>query len=129
MLTDFSAQVGCSSGSSAISRCWLLGPIRLNTTGRKIRPWNKPKDTTRKKTLKKARKVCDLEKARRTKAQNVERPPLKTAGPMWVNVFTIRSSLDPWITIVLFTFIYPQPYLGDHEAVGNMSRVVNTEPD
>ena len=65
-----------------MSRCWLFGPIRLNTTGRKIRPWNKPKDTTRKKTLKKARKVWDLEKARRTKAQNVERPPLKTAGPM-----------------------------------------------
>ena len=35
-----------------------------------------------KETLKNARKVCDFEKARSAKAQKVERPPLKTAGPM-----------------------------------------------
>ena len=39
-------------------------------------------DKRREKTLKNARKVCDFEKARSAKAQKVERPPLKTAGPM-----------------------------------------------
>ena len=37
---------------------------------------------TRKKTLKKVEKTWDLEPARRMKARKVEKPPLKTAGPM-----------------------------------------------
>ena len=60
----------------------LFGPNRLNTTGRKSKPWNSPKTTTRKKTLKKVEKTWDLELARRMKARKVEKPPLNTAGPM-----------------------------------------------
>ena len=73
----------------------LGGPNRLKTTGRKISPWNKPKTTTRKKTLKKVRKMTELDVERRTKARKVEMPPLRTAGPIPVSVCLILSSLDP----------------------------------
>ena len=42
---------------------------------------NRPKTTTKKKTLKKVTNTWDLEPASRTKARKVENPPLKTAGP------------------------------------------------
>ena len=73
----------------------LLELIRLSNTGRKRRPWNKPKSTTRKKILKKVRKMIDLELASRTKERKVDIPPLNTAGPIFVKVFFILSLLEP----------------------------------
>ena len=40
----------------------LFGPRRLNITGRNRRPWNSPKTTTRKKTLKNVRKITTITK-------------------------------------------------------------------
>ena len=77
----------------------LAGPNILKTTGRKISPWKSPKITTRKKTLKKVRKMIDLDMERRTNARKVEIPPLRTAGPMLVIVCFILSSLDPVATM------------------------------
>ena len=77
----------------------LSGPRRLKTTGRKSRPWNSPKTTTRKKTLKNVRKMMDLDVERRTKARKVEIPPLRTAGPMFVKVCFILLSLEPLATM------------------------------
>ena len=84
------------------SNCWpslLLEPTRLSTTGKKSRPWNNPKSTTRKKILKKVRKMIDLDAKRRTKERKVEMPPLRTAGPVLIKVFFIRSLLDPSSTV------------------------------
>ena len=77
----------------------LGGPNRPRTTGRKTSPWNKPKTTTRKKTLKKVRKMIELDVERRTNARKVEKPPLRTAGPILVRVCFILSSLEPVATI------------------------------
>ena len=77
----------------------LGGPNRLKTTGRKTSPWNSPKTTTRKKTLKKVRKMIDLDMERRTNARKVENPPLRTAGPILVRVCFILSSRDPVATM------------------------------
>ena len=77
----------------------LFGPRRLNTTGRNSRPWNSPKTTTRKNTLKNVRKMIDLDMERRTNARKVENPPLRTAGAMQIMVCFILSSLEPLATM------------------------------
>ena len=77
----------------------LCGPNKLNTTGRNNKPWKSPKTTTRKKILKKVRKMIDLDMERRTNARKVEMPPFRTAGPMLVRVCFILSSLEPLATM------------------------------
>jgi hypothetical protein len=46
-------------------------------------------------TLKNVRKTYESLKATRMKARKVERPPLKTAGPMAANTWLARSFLLP----------------------------------
>jgi hypothetical protein len=58
------------------------GPMRLRATGKNTRPLNRPKITTRKKILKKVKKMCELDVINRANARKVEKPPLNTAGPM-----------------------------------------------
>ena len=81
-----------------------FGPIRLRRTGKKIRPWNNPNETTKKNILKNVINTWLLDDAKRMKARNVENPPLKTAGPMLVTAATALWSLEPasarnrWVT-------------------------------
>ena len=79
-----------SSVASSIS-----GPTRERSTGSKTSPWKSPKTTVRTKTLKKVRKVWEVEPARRTRARKVVTPPFKTAGPIASTALTARSLFDP----------------------------------
>ena len=77
----------------------LFGPKRLNTTGRNSNPWNSPKTTTRKKTLKNVRKTIDFDMDRRTNAKKVEIPPFRTAGAVLIIVCFNLSFLEPLATM------------------------------
>ncbi len=77
----------------------LGGPMKLRTTGRNTRPWKRPKKTTRKNTLKKARKKIDLVNISTAKAKNVEKPPFSTAGPRSTRAMYTRSFRVPVATI------------------------------
>ena len=50
----------------------------------------------RTKTLKKVRKVWEVEPERRTRARKVVTPPFKTAGPIASTALTALSLFDPF---------------------------------
>jgi len=72
-----------------------IGPATASMTGSRTSPWNRPNTTVRTKTLKNDRNICDVENPNKTKARNVESPPLKMAEPMDVRANTDFSCLDP----------------------------------
>ena len=72
----------------------VLGPIKLKITGSRTNPLYSPNTTIRKNTRKNTLNTKILDVHNNIKANKVENPPWKTAGPISMSVCLTLSFLD-----------------------------------